>query len=1303
MPDNQVGSRIHNFFGEDISSQVQQHSQIADAAWPGISMNPWGGSQGQITTPFISDLKSRSLQESVADYEGGYDSQAPTMQREMRFEQSIQRTEHGRNQSQGQLPAINGYFQGHQGFQTSQSAANYSGVRTESERNNLTQKGFSMFGSHQGNGSEYNERNPVQIKSSESPVNFDFFGGQHQVSAHNPEVMQSLSQQPLGTGDIMLQQQLILKQMQEFQRQRQLQMQQRQQQDSRHLNSLNQVSSPGVQTLGRQSQSLITGIPVQDASGYGLQPEIMAANTNWQQKNMSGDMRRSSTGLEYHPEQNQALQLMGMVPHQADQSLYGVPISGPRVNSTQFSHIQMDNAPSQPMSSNSSFLANQYNGSSNHMNVQDGTQGLRQGYQVGNETGGTNIGGFDSGINLKHLQQLNSLETRAPSEEYHTREQGILPESSHEKPDIHVSSQNAAKLDPTEEKILYGSDDNLWDAFSSSNHAGSGGFNATEGSDTLDGAFPSLGNGIWSALMQSAVAETSSVDMNTQEESSGPSGQATATRHFLSVNDAGKQQTAWVGNSSETVSTLNNSFNFSGDPSAKIDSHPWTNQSDFSLHNPRGEKFIGQSDRGRTSAPFTHGFPYKRTRTGDLNTQETGREASINQSANNAFDNFVSQMKQKNEAVDGAQSSQSGQTAVLDTSRGTAFSEVASSAEVSRLNNYQNDKDSGQHFPVLEPTSTSQSYAVPASQQDEFSRMYSTVRTSTSPSFGTPFRASSNLPQSDIQSNSISKTTSWPQKSVYQYPQASGSDPSATGASSVKLGLTGKEEMQKDESQLINPINDLAQKVMSPVQGNDLILNRASSLNASSFASTQMNIAAFGRSLRPIASLNQKYSLLHQVEDMKKTEMDPNDRSLKRLKASDGLADPQLASSGSRQQLYGYNNMVKGASLNNACSSPGDPNLVSISGKQTDDQGPNLPSHDMQEFSGKNSGNFTDTNMLASGRDENSKVSLQMAPSWFSQYGTLKHGQVLSTNDAGKVSVTKHPELPPSAGRSTSTSLQPGNSIGDISNHGRGLTPPNPIVSNGFSFPQLPRPNAVDMSLFVVRPKKRKSATCDLVPWRKEVLMIPQRLRNLSLAESEWAKTVNRVREKVEDDGGMIVNGPPALKSKRRLILTTQLMQLLLHPPPAWVICGDADYESAGHLVARSTLGDACSSLSASANDTEKMVPESGRMSKSASDQHLLKVAEDLVSRISKVEIDLNRMDKRLSVVDLRVECEDLERFSVINRFAKFHSPGGPTADTSSSSGTTGSANVQMYFLQRYVTAVPFPRNVPDRVLCLSL
>lgn len=65
------------------------------------------------------------------------------------------------------------------------------------------------------------------------------------------------------------------------------------------------------------------------------------------------------------------------------------------------------------------------------------------------------------------------------------------------------------------------------------------------------------------------------------------------------------------------------------------------------------------------------------------------------------------------------------------------------------------------------------------------------------------------------------------------------------------------------------------------------------------------------------------------------------------------------------------------------------------------------------------------------------------------------------------------------------------------------------------------------------------------------------------------------------------------------------------------------------------------------------------------------------------------------------MECQDMEKFSVINRFAKFHGRGQADGVETSSSDTP--ANAQKSCPQKYVTALPIPRNLPDRVQCLSL
>lgn len=79
-----------------------------------------------------------------------------------------------------------------------------------------------------------------------------------------------------------------------------------------------------------------------------------------------------------------------------------------------------------------------------------------------------------------------------------------------------------------------------------------------------------------------------------------------------------------------------------------------------------------------------------------------------------------------------------------------------------------------------------------------------------------------------------------------------------------------------------------------------------------------------------------------------------------------------------------------------------------------------------------------------------------------------------------------------------------------------------------------------------------------------------------------------------------------------------------------------------------------------------------------------------------------SRLDKAASILDIKVECQELEKFSVINRFARFHSRGqAGAAETSSASGAAGT--VLKSVPQRYVTALPLPSKLPEGVQCLSL
>lgn len=210
----------------------------------------------------------------------------------------------------------------------------------------------------------------------------------------------------------------------------------------------------------------------------------------------------------------------------------------------------------------------------------------------------------------------------------------------------------------------------------------------------------------------------------------------------------------------------------------------------------------------------------------------------------------------------------------------------------------------------------------------------------------------------------------------------------------------------------------------------------------------------------------------------------------------------------------------------------------------------------------------------------------------------------------------------------------------------------------------------------------------------------------MSSAEIDWAQSSGRLIEKVEDETDNNEDLLPMIRPKRRLLLTTQLMQQVFRPPSAAVLSLDAssNYEVIMYSLARSVLGDACNLISGVESNVPAGSKNLGKVktSERIRDQYFSKVVEDFVTRANELDNDLLRLDKRASILDFRLDCQDLERFSVINRFARFHGRGQVDgAETSSSTDAT--TTVQKPCPQRYVSAHPMPRNVPERVQCLSL
>ncbi|XP_068654080.1 uncharacterized protein [Aristolochia californica] len=470
-------------------------------------------------------------------------------------------------------------------------------------------------------------------------------------------------------------------------------------------------------------------------------------------------------------------------------------------------------------------------------------------------------------------------------------------------------------------------------------------------------------------------------------------------------------------------------------------------------------------------------------------------------------------------------------------------------------------------------------------------------------------------------------------------------------------------------------------------------------------STSNIDMEAFGRSLRPSSLPHQNYSLLHQMQVIREAEADPNRKGVKRLKVTDsGLDTQQYVGKTGQRFMYGYGTSGRDAMDNDSSS---DSKMLCFASEVKEDKSANTSSQppvggiSMQDYTGHlDVAAFRGTGIQA-------PVNPQMAPSWFEQYGSYKNGQILGLYDgldssrrnakmaAQQFFFGEAPEsLPP-----TSYSV-----VADQANAGW------TAVSASERLPSSLAPPVVDHSLVIVRPKKRKSSISELLTWHKEVTNRFERLQTISEAELDWAQATNRRPEKLEDEAGMFEDGLYISRPRRRLILTTQLVQQLLRALPAAMLSANAtsEYETVTFFAARLALGDACSLVSSSGSDSglnsnhESMTSEKQKESGSLDERFFANVAEVFIGRARKLESDLLRLDRRSSILDLRVECQDLERFSIINRFARYLGRGNADGVESSSSME---AAVRRPLPQRYVTAIamPTPRNLPEGVLCLSL
>ncbi|KAG6656943.1 hypothetical protein CIPAW_04G056400 [Carya illinoinensis] len=462
-------------------------------------------------------------------------------------------------------------------------------------------------------------------------------------------------------------------------------------------------------------------------------------------------------------------------------------------------------------------------------------------------------------------------------------------------------------------------------------------------------------------------------------------------------------------------------------------------------------------------------------------------------------------------------------------------------------------------------------------------------------------------------------------------------------------------------------------------------------------------IGTIGHSLKLSHVSHPNYSLLPQVQVMKNVDTDPSRRvsDVEHVAATDA---PQLTYEENSKFRNQLDTGLMSASPSNTSPS-GDTKMQSFLtegrenfGIKASSQPALLDRPQVMVTTGQN--DFLSqsiTSNVVSNQAGHPQINLCMSPSLFKQYEAFRHVQMPLLYDGRHVKTA--------AGQFSL--WKPSQNLDIVSSGGR-IDAAD--ASESLSAPYLLPSDGTNQCMANVRPKKRKAATSGLLPWCKEVTQGSQRVQNISVAEHDWAKATNRLIEKVEDEAELVEDRLSMFQSKKRLIMTSQLMQQLFCPAPMSILSARAvsQYDTLAYSVAKLSLGDACSLTSCTINrfldvplNNNTLISEQLKAFEPVDDQSFSEVVKDFSNRAKKLEIGLLRLDKAASILDVRVECQEMEKFSVINRFAKFHIRQADSSGNSSSSSTVTPAPKPNP--QRYVIAHPIPRNLPEGLQCLSL
>ncbi|KAJ6827809.1 uncharacterized protein M6B38_365120 [Iris pallida] len=470
------------------------------------------------------------------------------------------------------------------------------------------------------------------------------------------------------------------------------------------------------------------------------------------------------------------------------------------------------------------------------------------------------------------------------------------------------------------------------------------------------------------------------------------------------------------------------------------------------------------------------------------------------------------------------------------------------------------------------------------------------------------------------------------------------------------------------------------------------------------------NIGIYGHNMTPSDVQRADYLLLQQMQAVKGYDSDVIKMAGKRLKGDFG-------SDASQGYIHGQNAV-------NRIPADGEPSTSShnsfsptvkigrFSSRENEEKfaggtsqlvGRGLPSQNIHHDHPQTQPLSAISNNMR--RIEQSQINPQMARSWFEHYTKYRNGQILAMFDNQRNANTAPQYISPEVAERMGSNPLVQRRVENSQFSSLGHSTPSSIAASELS-PELPPLDIIDHTFMTS--KKRKIATTEIPPWHQVVVQGIQGLQSIRSTENDWARATNRLTEKVEDEAELTEDATLVPRARRRIILTTQLIQQLLPPVPTPILAAEVTsaYEHVTYFLAKSALGHACSLMSCSGSGSRELLDSGNRILNKGptvgktSEVFSSNIVEGFIGRSRMLEHDLLRLDKRTSILDVRLECQELERFSLVNRLGKFH---GRSPSEGAESSSTSPEVPRKSFPQRYVTLLSVPGNLPEGVTCLSL